>query len=91
MKERQKEMERNQKCAPDADGRVTGEVVFGRRRDGQPIEFGVPVALRGVDPVAHGQALQRLGHGWRGGQGVRVLLRPRERARARVGCVAAVT
>lgn len=71
-------------------GRLTGDVRFSGRLPVQSIEVRVPVALRGVDPVVHGEALEGLGHGGRGRQGVRVLLCPRERSGARVRGVAAV-
>lgn len=77
---------RDRRCS----GRLTGDVWFSGRLPIQSIEIRVPVALWGVDPVVHGEPLEGLGHWGRGGQGVRVILCPRERSRARVGRMAAV-
>lgn len=68
--------------------------MLGGRLAVEAVEVSVPVRLRGVDPVTHGQALERLGHGrGRGQGGVGVLLRahwPGEGAGARVGRMSAV-
>lgn len=73
-----------------SSGRLTGDVRFSGSLPVQSIEVGMPVALRGIDPVVHGEALEGLGHRGRGRQGVRVLLCPRERSRARVRRVGSV-
>lgn len=73
---------------------LTGDVMLGGRLAVQAVEVSVPVRLRGVDPIAHGKALERLRHGRCGGQGaVRVLLRahrPREGTGARIGRMSAM-
>lgn len=54
---------------------LTGDVMLGGRLAVEAVEVSVPVRLRGVDPVAHGQALERLGHGrGRGQRGMGVFL-----------------